>query len=127
MSQFKVGGVYIRNATTPPHHNAHLVQHFTLGSIYEIDRINGIRILVADDTGREISFDHATFNEMFSVARVEVEPDPVVLPHVTPEEFMKVMQRLTELEARVETLTEELSDAWSEIRDHRRDLRHLGA
>lgn len=126
MSQFKVGGAYIRNATPPPKHNDRPKQRFTLGSIYEIDRINGFHILVADDTGREISFDHVTFNEMFSVARVEPEPELVVLPPVTPEEFLKVVQRLTEMDARIETLTEELTDAWSEIRDHRRALRHLG-
>lgn len=125
MSQFKVGGAYIRNASPPPSHNAHLVQNFTLGCIYEVKRIYGVRILVEDNTGRDISFDHVTFNEMFSVARPESEPEPVVSPPVTPEEFLKVVQRLAEMEARIETLTGELTDAWSEIRDHRRALRYL--
>lgn len=126
MSQFKVGGQYRRNVSIASSRITDaILMDITPGIVYEVTRIYGIYISIENDRGSEESFTHAQFNEFFS-AIPEDTPEPVALPPVTPEEFMKVIQRLTEMESRIETLTGELEDAWSEIRDHRRALRRLG-
>lgn len=126
MSQFKAGGKYRRNTNPiPAYSKGAALFYVTEGNVYSITVIAGTYIAFIDDVGDQMCVDHATFNALFD-ALTESEANPVVLPPVTPEEFMKVIQRLTGMESRIETLTGELDDAWSEIRDHRRALRHLG-